>query len=182
MILQPMLKVLERLMLIQPFVYIRFHKLLFVHFILFLLDSMLVLVFFNQRFKSILFIYIISNFSFTHQGKKLIINLPVVFRINTHRKSRRNHNIRSLHNTWNIKLFCQLIKINVSRSFIRLLSCKQNIFICTLWIICDITWIWFYIVVNFLLVSIKFSSYRSIIFNLVFLLLLIWNFEICVFL
>jgi len=157
------LEVFQSFISINSFVNVWFHKALGVHFIFISMDAFLILVFFNEWFKSVLFINVIHNLSWIHESIILIIDGSQVPRKDTHCKGRSNHDVWSLDEAWKVQLLCHFFIIDVSRCHEWLFGGEKEIFVCWFWFVRNFTRIFFDLVTNFLLVRIPISSDWTIV-------------------
>ena len=171
------LEVLERFIVINSFVNVWFHEALGVNLILISMNTFLILILFNQTLKSILFINIIHNLLWLHKGIILIVNGSHVLREDTHRQRRSDHDVRPLHQTWDLQLLGHVAVVDGGWCHEWLFSSEQDVLVRWFWFIGDFTWVFFYLITHLLLIRIPIGSNRAIVKRFVFFFLIL-NFHI----
>ena len=112
----------------------------------------------DKRVKCILFIYKLIQLRICHQSKIHIVYFSLIFWKYAHWQSWGNHDVRPLHDIWNVDLFGHWSVCDVGDRHVWLLCCEEHIFICWWWTIVDFTWVFFYLIKGFLLICFKLRS------------------------
>jgi hypothetical protein len=124
------LEVFECFISINSFINVRLHKALSVHLILISMNTFLILILFDQTLKSILFINIIHYLLWFHECIVLVVNASHVLREDTHRQCRSDHDVRPLHQTWNVQLLGHVAVVDGGWGHEGLFSGEKDVFVC----------------------------------------------------